>query len=382
MWNFNLKQKNRYEIIMNKLSIILLFVLLLTDACTSGKAALKSGNYYEAVIESINRLRGNPTHKKATEVLQVGYPLAIEFIQSEIQNGMSADDPRKWRNAVGGYQKINSLNQQIKTSPGAMKIISNPVTKFKELAEAKVKAAEESYNEGIQFMLKNTREDAKLAYYRFQESNGYEPGYREVVELMNQAEFNATLRVAYQEINASRVNYGSIQPIILSLQRQFLSFKPLEQQDTVAPHQILKIVFNEYRIDNKPQISTRSEELKRDVKVGEKKGADGKTQDVMESVSGTITYFTKSKRAFCGSTFTITDTKSSGILQNNMVDGNSQWQNTWATYKGDVRAMTNEQLTLTKRGETSPDDQALFNQAISNLKDNLSQQLKSFYSRY
>lgn len=124
--------------------ILLLFsAVVFVSSCSSGKAALKQGDYYDAVLNSVNRLRGSPTHKKATVVLTQAYPLAVDFINMTVQNGINSDNPRKWRNAVDGYNKINYLNDQIKTSLGAMKIITNPVTKFKELAEAKPKAAEE-----------------------------------------------------------------------------------------------------------------------------------------------------------------------------------------------------------------------------------------------
>ena len=248
------------------LAFVLWFVSFcaIFSACSSGKAALKQGDYYDAVLNSVNRLRGSPTHKKATFVLTQAYPLAIDFIQNGIQNGLSSDDPRKWRNAVAGYNRINYLNDQIKTSLGAMKIVTNPVTKFKELAEAKPKAAEESYQDGVQFMMKNTRNDAKQAYFAFKEANDYQQGYREVIEMMNQAEFNATLRVAYEEINGSRINYGSFQPIINSLQRQFLSFKPLNAFDSIKPQQVLRLVFNGYYQDNRALISSRNENINND----------------------------------------------------------------------------------------------------------------------
>jgi hypothetical protein len=365
-----------------RLSAFAFLTLFVLNACSSGKAALKNGNYYEAVLESVNRLRAKPNHSKAKAVLSQSYQLAVDFLQAGIQNGINSDDPKKWRNAVASYEKINFLNDQIKTSIGALKIISNPVTRYKELAEAKRKAAEESYQAGIQFMMRNDREDSKQAYFSFKEANSYEPGYREVIEMMTQAEFNATLRVAYQEINASRINYGSLQPIINSMQRQFLSFKPIEQRDTVPPQQYLRIVFNGYRLDNQTMNSSRNESLQKDVKVGEKKGADGKPQDVMETVKGTITYYTKTKRASCNATITVTDATTNAILQNNTVEGNSQWQYTWATYKGDVRALNTDQLNMTKRTEAVPDDQALFKQSITNLEQNVSNQLRGFYNKY
>src|SRR6185436_18099358 len=93
----------------------LVSLLFLVDACSSGKAALKHGDYYEAVLESVHRLRESPSNKKATTVLVQAYPLAIEYIDTGIQNGLKSDEPKKWRNAVAGYQKINFINDQIKT---------------------------------------------------------------------------------------------------------------------------------------------------------------------------------------------------------------------------------------------------------------------------
>lgn len=366
---------------MQRLFLFLL-VFIVVDACTSGKAALKKGDYYEAVLESVNRLRSSPENKKAKEVLLQGYPLSIEFIETNIQNGINADDPMKWRNAVRGYEQINHLNDEIKTSMGAKHVIPNPVTRFKELATAKGNAAEESYLAGINSLMKNTRDDAKQAYFDFKAATTFEPGYKESIEMMNQAEFNATLRVAYEEINASHINYGSLQPVINSLRRQFLSFKPIAEKDTVTPHQYLKIIFVNYREDAHGTITTTSEELKKDIKVDEKKGPDGKTQDVMQAVTAKISYFHKMKKAASSATFTISDASTSAILQNQNIAGNSSWQYDWATYSGDIRALNTSQQSLCKLKETNPSDQFLFNQAIANLQTNLGSQLKSFYSKY
>ncbi len=356
--------------------------LILLQACSSGKAALSHGNYYEAVLESVNRLRSSPDNKKAIAVLQQGYPLAVEYIESTIKNGIASDDPRKWRNAVKGYEQINYMNDQIKTSLGAMKVITQPVTRYTELKDVRGKAAEESYSEGITSLMKNNREDSKRAYFDFKEANTYEPGYRESIEMMTQAEYNATLRVAYEEINASTINYGSLQPIINSLNRQFLSFRPVSQRDTVPPHQQLRVVFNGYREDGPARITSSVETVTKDVKTGEKKGPDGKMVDVTTQVSAKITYFRKTKSARGASILTITDVASQGVLRNETVEGRSSWQAEWAVYTGDVRALSSSQVNLTKLRETSPNDRDLYNQAMRNLEANLERTLKNFYSQY
>lgn len=366
---------------MNKLYFVLLSLFIL-QACSSGKAALTHGNYYEAVLESVNRLRSSPDNKKSKAVLQQAYPLAIEYIDTGIKNGISADDPRKWRNAVKGYEQINYLSDQIKTSLGAMKVISSPVTRFTELKEARPKAAEESYSEGITALMKNTREDSKRAYFAFKDANGYESGYRESIEMMTQAEYNATLRVAYEEINGSNTNY-SLQPVINSLKRQFLSFRPIGQRDTVPPHQTLRLVFNGYRDDGQARITSSNETLTKEVKTGEqKKGADGKMVDVMVNVSAKVIYFKKIKTARSSVMLTITDATTQGVLENENVEGRATWEYQWAIYTGDARALTTNVQNLIKLREATPNDRDLFNQAMRNLENNLEQRLKSFYNQY
>jgi hypothetical protein len=361
--------------------LFMLFTLAVIQACTSGKAALKQGDYYDAVLESVKRLRESPTNKKATQVLTQAYPLAIEYIDTNIQNGIKSDDPKKWRNAVDGYNKINYINDQIKTSMGAMKLITNPQTRFKELADAKDKAAEEAYNEGVNNMMKNSRQDYKNAYFDFKDANNFKQGYRESVEMMTQAEFNATIRVAYEEINSSRFNYGTFQPIISSLQRLFLSFRPITQKDTVPPQQYLRIIFNGYQ-ENRPSTSTRYEDLSKQIVIGQTKGADGKTVDQTQTVTAQVTYYHKSVTAASRANVAITDAKANTLLQNLNADGNVNWEYDWAIYRGDSRALSSNASALIQRRETFPSEQDLFNQSIRNLQNNLGQQLKSFYSQY
>jgi hypothetical protein len=363
-------------------TLFIVLAILIIQACTSGKGALKQGDYYDAVLESVKRLRESPNNKSAAQVLTQAYPLAIDYIDTNIQNGIKSDDPKKWRNAVDGYNKVNYINDQIKTSLGAMKVITNPQTRLKELADAKDKAADEAYNEGVNNMMKNTRNDFKNAYFDFKDANNFKQGYKESIEMMNQAEFNATVRVAYEEINSSRFNYGTFQPTISSLQRLFLSFKPIAQKDTVPPQQYLRVIFNNYQ-QNRPNITTTTEEQSKQIVVGQTKSADGKTTiDQTQAVTAQVVYYHKSITANSLASVTITDAKTNTILQNLNVDGNVNWQYDWAVYRGDSRALSSNAAALIQRRETYPTEQDLFNQSVRNLQTNLGQQLKSFYSQY
>ena len=63
--------------ILRILTLGSLLLITLLDGCSSGKSSYESGNYYQAVITAVNRLRRNDDHKKSVETLRNAYPMAI-----------------------------------------------------------------------------------------------------------------------------------------------------------------------------------------------------------------------------------------------------------------------------------------------------------------
>jgi hypothetical protein len=361
---------------------LILFVAVIYFSCSSGKSAYKHGDYYDAVLTAVNRLRQNPDHKKSREVLNLSYQAAVSFLEADAKNQIDANANFKWRTVVQDYQRINNLYEQIRTSPGAMKVVTNPVNKYKELTEAKGKAAEEVYEAGVQAMMKNTRTDAKQAYFLFKESESYSPGFREAIEMTNQAEYNATFRVSFEETNASRENF-SLQPAINNTQRQFLKFyttnEALNTKDPID--QRLKLVYKGCYVPELPSAGSTTEEVEKDIQVGEKT-VNGKKEPVMEKVKAKVTTHTLSATASCASMVQITDIKAGSILADNQIDGKSYWQYSWATYTGDVRALSNAQKELIKKNRTLPQPAQMINDARQDLTKSVTNHLRNFYNQY
>jgi hypothetical protein len=357
-------------------------LILLLDSCNSGKSAYKHGDYYDAVLASVSKLRQSPDNKRSKEILNLSYQAAVNFLQTDAKNQLDANANFKWRNAVQSYEKINTLYEQIRTSPGALKVIPNPISKYNELTEAKNNAAEEAYNAGVQAMLKNTRADAKDAYFLFKESDGYAPGYREAIEMINQAEYNATLRVSFDETNASRENF-SLQPSVRNAQRQFLKFYTTsEASATKDPiDHNLKLVYRGSLLPQNPSTSSNTDELEKDIKVGEKL-VNGKKEPVYEKAKAKITTYSKSISAESIALVEITDLKAGSKLVDQTITGRSSWQYSWATYSGDARALNDSQKGLVQKKEAYPPGEQLVEKARQDLVNNISNQLKNFYSKY
>ncbi len=358
-------------------------ICLLLDACTSGKVALKQGDYYSAVSQAVSRLRQNPDHKKSKEVLSTSYKMAIDYLESDAQNQIASNANFKWKNAVNNYTLINNLYEQIRTSPGALQVIPNPVSKYNELNEVKGKAAEETYEAGIQAMLKNTREDAKRAYFFFTESNNYNPGYRESIEMIEQSKFNATLKVIV-EPTFQNYNDWNFEPVVFGVRNnQFVKFyTPREAQDAnlLQIDQFVKVVVNGYS-EGRPNITKRVETFKDSVKVSEKTVNNQKVP-VYEKISATITWFEKSITSRGSITLYIKDARSNTELRNSEIISEERWTDRWATCTGDLRALSESNKKMCGTKEPFMNRDYLRNQTKRELDNKLANSLSGFYSQY
>lgn len=366
-----------------RLLTLSLALILLLDGCSSGKRAYKQGDYYDAVLAAVQRLRGKPTHKKSIEVLKLSYQLAIDYLQTDTENQMTANANFKYRTAVQNYQKINNLYNEIRTSPGALKVIPKPVSKFEELTEYKAKAAEETYEAGILALLKNTREDAKQAYYLFNESNTYSPGYREAIEMIDQAKFNATLKVvvqptllSYRDWNFEPVLFGYTSNLFV----QMYSPAQATEQNLQKIDQYIKVAINGYT-EGRPAVTKKTETIKDSVKTGEKTVA-GKKVPIYKDVSATLTTYTKTITGRGSLNLIITDGVSQAEIRNTEIVADESWSDTWATYAGDVRAMPDWAKKLSDKKEPFMNRGTLEEQTRRALSTRLANEIRNFYNQY
>jgi len=365
------------------LPYLILLSLVLLDSCSSGKVALKQGDYYSAVSQAVARLRQNPDHKKSQEVLRTSYKMAVDYLETDAQNQIASNANFKYKNAVQNYESINNLYEQIRTSPGALKIIPNPVNKYNELTEVKGKAAEETYEAGIQAMLKNNRQDAKRAYYLFSEANNFFPGYRESIEMIEQSKFNATLKVI---VDPAFQNYNdwNFEPVIFGVRpSQFVKFyTPREAQDANLTQidQFVKVVINGYS-EGKPNTTKKVETFKDSVKVSEKTVNNQKVP-VYEKVTATMTTFEKTVTSRGSITLYIKDAISNAELRNSDIISEERWSDKWAICTGDLRALSEANKKMCGGKEPYMTRDFLLNQTKKELDNKLARALSGFYSQY
>ena len=103
-----------------------LLTLVLLVACNSSKSLYEQGNYYEAVMRSVEKLRKSPNNKNAREVLASAYPSAVNSFMDQIDNNKNANIPMRYTEEARIYERLNGMYESIQRSPGAKQVIDNP----------------------------------------------------------------------------------------------------------------------------------------------------------------------------------------------------------------------------------------------------------------
>ncbi|MEL7003991.1 MAG: hypothetical protein AAFN93_14815, partial [Bacteroidota bacterium] len=119
------------------------------------------------------------------------------------------------------------------------------------------------------------------------------------------------------------------------------------------------------------------------VKVGTVTLEDGKKVDAFNTVSAKLTVFRKEVISKGRLSMQVFDAKSNAVLSARKIDGEFVWFSQWGSFNGDERALTNDQINITKQVEVPPPPpQDLFIEFTVPIYNQLVPAINGFYRRF
>lgn len=367
-----------------------IYLSILFVGCTTGKKALQNGDYDASVTKAVDRLRNSPKNTEAQQVLAAAYDLALQAHLRKVNEAKMSADVLRWETVLYNYQQLNQLSNEINSCPTCLTVVPNPQRFTRELEDAKFNAAEVRYALGVDLMRENNRVSAKKAYYSFERAQQLYPGYKDVKYQLEDAYWAAVLKVVVQPVLINSSYYKLSNEYFQQQVDQFMSnYKKnkfvmfyTEQQaakQKIVADQVLSLNFNDF-IVGQTYVKERVEKLKKDSVVISESRADGK---VYGTVRATLSIFDKKVSSSGLLDLTITDLEQNKIVKRQKLAGTFVWQDSWASYKGDERALTREQLKMAKRKEIlPPPPTALFVEFTKPIYAQLVDEINYFYNRY
>ncbi|HET6556843.1 MAG TPA: hypothetical protein VFG54_05975 [Prolixibacteraceae bacterium] len=341
---------------MRKIHILVILLVVLLAACSTGKKSLERGNYYDAIMKAVSRLGSDTDNRKASQVIQEGYPLAIAYYQEEIDLALSSNDPFKWKQTLDIMQTVNRMSDGIRRVPAARKLVSNIKTYTSEMTDVQNKAAQEYYDAGMDALSRNTRESAKQAFFHFQNADGLVRGYKDTKQKMLQAKDLATLKVIVEQIPVNgKFEYSAqffYDNVFQMLNQQFQEqdfvhfFSPEEAKKSKLkyPDMVLQMGFYDFYID-RPQHSEEEKDLSREIeeKYEVKVSKDSTvTRTRMVPKKGKIKILTDQVASGGLLELKAVEFQSRKILFTDKIPGEFTWQNKYGIFVGDNEVLDSE----------------------------------------
>jgi len=380
---------------MKKTNLLLLLcvITLIISSCSTGKTAYKRGDYFKACFESIDRLRSNPESKKSQSVLMQSYPMALKMAEREINNAQTANQQDQFDVLVYQYERINQLANEIYRCPKAIELIPKPKEYISELADARQMAAGQAYELGLKAYDLDNIEQARVAYQFFLKANQYVNGYKNVMRLIQDSRYEATLRVVVQKPLTS-VNYqysadfffnNLISEMSRDANNRFIRFYTPEEADRENmrnPHQYIVLNFEDFTVGNIRE-SMKSIEVKKDSVVVGTVNVEGKAYKAYSTVTAQLTTFRREISSGGILSLRILDAQNNRILQQKNFTGEYVWATVWSNFKGDDRALTSEQKRMCgQQPQLPPQQQELFIEFTKPIFTQAVSYVRSVYSRY
>lgn len=379
---------------MSRLILPLFTLVLFISACTTGKKALERGDYYNATIQAVNRLRSNPDSKKATNALRNSYPMALTYYRSRAENALQSGMPFKYTEVVGYYEQMSRLSDEISRCPAALKLFPQVGFFTSELSEYRNLAAAEQYDAALASEKLNTRLSWKDACFNYLQANRFVPGYKDVEKRLPIAKFNATLKVIVEPVPVPRM-YQLTSEFFLNNVLEYLEnehpnefvafYTPMsaESAGISTPDQVLRMNFDAFTVGAAREKETETECRRDSVEVGSVTLPDGTVKKVFGTVKAKLTTHRRELASDGVLDLTVIDFQANRTAVQRKFSGQYTWFTEWGSFNGDERALKKEQLELCKRKPAfPPGPQELFVEFTKPIYSQVTAYLKSYYARF
>lgn len=364
---------------MKKIIYLISFLFIL-GSCSSSKNYLERSNEEKALTDAVKKLSKSPNDAEALAAVPVLYKNIQQAHLAKIASYKNSRDVARWDKILGEYKELQSAYEAIVNNTAAFKLV-NPVNFSTEILETKEQAALDYYNLGKDYISKSGRDNAKRAYQFFKKSDSYIPGFKDADQQMNAAYEGAVVDVIINPVQDnsfffnsswgnSGYNYSNEyfqQTLLRELQNENSSGRYAARfysewqarRDQVDPEWVVDLKLRNLDIPY-PQNYNYSRNVSNKIQVG----TDTSGKPLYQNVYATMRITRSSFVARADMEVNIRDVVNNKNISNRVYRDDYRWQEEYATYSGDSRALSSRdwQLINNRSGLNSPRKEDVLNE--------------------
>ncbi|WP_147243609.1 tetratricopeptide repeat protein [Chitinophaga flava] len=373
------------------LCVLSLLCCLWMSSCRSGEKLYNKGKYDDAVAAFVKKLQRRPQDATALRLLPEAYQQSQRLHEDRVNGFLRSNNQLKWESVRNEYRAMQRLYDLIHSAPAALQVVT-PKDYRDAITGALENAAENRYDRGIALMNKGDKASARQAYEEFGAALKLVSNYRDAKNMMEEAFQAGIVHVVVSEIDV-RSPYFQFSAdqfrdyLVRTLQQRsinrFVVFhdERYARNENIQPDEYISLRFMDFVV-GQTFVDRLQRDVQKEIVTGTTKDTSGKVINIYTTVKATL-FITKKTVVSKGLLdYQITDTYNGKILRTDRIPGSYTWLNQFGTYRGDQRALSEEdKKQIGGRDELPPPPQDLFVEFTRPIYDQLERDLRSFYSR-
>ncbi|MEO6219808.1 MAG: hypothetical protein ABIO81_05230 [Ginsengibacter sp.] len=340
----------------------LVLILFLFASCSTSRNTIANTPEDKALLTAIKKLDKNPSDNNIQNVLSSLYADAAKVHLENIDIYNTLTDTDKWGKIIKEYQALQHLTQVINSSSVAKGFLNVPAYDA-QMQVAKQNAAADFYNIGESYLQINDKESFHNAYTAFRKSQELVPGYKDAKRLMDIAYQNSILNVIVNPVTDNSFYYNTAgwnsfgnsfnndyfqRNLVRDLGGDYSKnasahfYTDWEARSAqINPDLIVDLIWVNLDVPT-PYRSNYSRNVNKQIE----KGRDTSGHVQYETVSATL-YITKNYFTARGDLESrITKAATRNIVDTKRYSAQFNWEQEYATYRGDSRALNGYDLSL------------------------------------
>ena len=328
-------------------------------SCGSARTATTED---KALLSVIKKFEKDPSNTELKNAITTLYNEEAKSHIDKIELYNTLTEPDKWMKIIREYEALNKLYQTVAVSAASKLINAQPYTS--EIQSAKQSGADAYYNIGVAEMENGDKQSARNAYHAFRKANEFIPGYKDVRQQISIAYQNSIINVVINPIRDNTFFYNSMgwnnygnnynndyfqRSLVRDLGTNYNKSTPAKfytdweaRRENIRPDWEVDLTWL-YMDIPRPTTQQYSRNVSREIEKG--RDTSGKVQ--YQTVTGTLLITKKYFNASADMELRITDVSNGRNITTNRYSEQFNWQEEYATYSGDSRALGgNEQALL------------------------------------
>ena len=337
--------------------IFLFIVPFLFAACSPSNKTSQDKD----LLTAIKKFEKDPSNTELKNRISDLYNNAAKSHLAKIEVYNTLTEADKWIKIIREYEALNKLYQTVGTSAASKLVNAQPYTS--EIQSAKQNGAEAYYNIGMAEMETGDKQSARNAYYAFRKANEFVPGYKDVRQQISIAYQNSIINVVINPIRDNTFFYNSMgwnnygnnynndyfqRSLVNDLGGNRNKNMPTQfftdweaRRENIRPDWEVDLTWLYMNIPQ-PMTQQYSQNVSRQIEKG--RDTSGKIQ--YQTVTATLYITKKYFNASADMELRITDVNTGRNITTNRYSEQFNWQEEYATYSGDSRALGSNEYAL------------------------------------